>query len=50
MITQASSRRLEGVQGLQTISALTHRQTVELLERKAGEQCKKVLDVLRNML
>jgi transposase len=34
MITQASSRRLEGVQGLQTISALTHRQTVELLERK----------------
>ena len=34
MITQASSRRLQGVQGLQTISALTHRQTVELLERK----------------
>ena len=34
MITQASSRQLEGVQGLQTISALTHRQTVELLERK----------------
>jgi transposase len=34
MITQASSRKLEGVEGLQTISALTHRQTVELLERK----------------
>ena len=34
MITQASSQQLKGVQGLQTISALTHRQTVELLERK----------------
>jgi transposase len=34
MITQASRRSLAGVQGLQTISALTHRQTVELLERK----------------
>jgi hypothetical protein len=34
MITQSSTRQLEGVQGLQTISALTHRQTVELLERK----------------
>jgi len=34
MITQSSTRQLEGVEGLQTISALTHRQTVELLERK----------------
>ena len=34
MITQSSTRQLEGVQGLQTISALTHRQTVKLLERK----------------
>ena len=34
MITQASSQQIKGVQGLQTISALTHRQTVELLERK----------------
>jgi len=34
MITQTSRRQLEGVQGLRTISALTHRQTVELLERK----------------
>lgn len=34
MITQANSRKLNGVQGLQTISALTHRQIVELLQRK----------------
>ena len=34
MITQANSRKLKGVAGLQTISALTHRQIVELLERK----------------
>jgi transposase len=34
MITQTSSRELKGVKGLQTISALTHCQTVELLERK----------------
>jgi transposase len=34
MITQANSRKLAGAQGLQTISALTHRQIVELLERK----------------
>jgi len=34
MITQASSQQIKGVQGLQTISALTHRQTVELLERQ----------------
>ena len=34
MITQANSRKLKGVEGLQTISALTHRQIVELLERK----------------
>jgi len=34
MITQSSSPQLEGVQGLQTISALTHPQVVELLERK----------------
>lgn len=34
MITQANSRKLKGVEGLQTISALTHRQIVELLQRK----------------
>ena len=34
MITQANSRKLEGIMGLQTISALTHRQIVDLLERK----------------
>jgi len=34
MITQANSRKLEGIKGLQTISALTHRQLVDLLERK----------------
>jgi transposase len=34
MITQANLRRLEGTEGLQTISALTHRQVVDLLERK----------------
>jgi len=34
MITQASQRKLKGVEGLQTISALTHRQIVELLQRK----------------
>lgn len=34
MITQANSRQLEGQEGLRLISALTHRQMVELLERK----------------
>lgn len=34
MITQANARKLEGVKGLQTISALTHPQMVRLLERK----------------
>jgi transposase len=34
MITQANQRKLKGVHGLQTISALTHRQLVELLRRK----------------
>jgi transposase len=34
MITQANGRKLKGVEGLQTISALTHRQIVELLQRK----------------
>lgn len=34
MITQANSDQLKGVGGLQTISALTHRQIVQLLERK----------------
>ena len=34
MITQANARKLEGKEGLQTISALTHRQIVDLLERK----------------
>lgn len=34
MITQANSGKLAGTEGLQTISALTHRQIVALLERK----------------
>jgi transposase len=34
MITQANARQLEQVEGLHTISALTHRQIVELLERQ----------------
>ena len=34
MITQTNSAKLKGIQGLQTISALTHRQIVDLLERK----------------
>lgn len=34
MITQANARTLQGREGLQTISALTHRQIVDLLERK----------------
>ena len=34
MITQANRQKLAGVAGLQTISALTHRQVVALLERK----------------
>ncbi len=34
MITQANARALQGREGLQTISALTHRQIVALLERK----------------
>lgn len=34
MITQANQRKLTGVAGLQTISALSHRQIVELLQRK----------------
>ena len=34
MITQTNSAKLAGIQGLQTISALTHRQIVDLLERK----------------
>lgn len=34
MITQANDRKLAGVEGLQTISALTHRQIVDLLQRK----------------
>lgn len=34
MITQTSSPKLAGVEGLQTISALTHHQILELLERK----------------
>lgn len=34
MITQANQRKLQGVAGWQTISALTHRQLVELLQRK----------------
>jgi len=34
MITQASAQQVKGVEGLNLISALTHRQIVELLERK----------------
>jgi transposase len=34
MITQASAEQVQGVEGLNLISALTHRQIVELLDRK----------------
>ena len=34
MITQANARELKEIEGLHTISALTHRQIVELLDRK----------------
>ena len=34
MITKAVADRIKGIEGLHTISALTHRQMVELLERK----------------
>jgi transposase len=34
MITQANARKLENVQGLHTISALTHAQMFELVDRK----------------
>lgn len=34
MITQANARKIESVQGVHTISALTHRQIFELVERK----------------
>lgn len=34
MITQTNAEKLEDVEGLHTISALTHRQIVELVERK----------------
>ncbi len=34
MITHASAEKVQGVEGLNLISALTHRQIVELLERK----------------
>jgi hypothetical protein len=34
MITKAVAQKLKGTEGLHTISALTHRQIVELLERK----------------
>jgi hypothetical protein len=34
MITQASAEKVQGLEGLNLISALTHRQIVELLERK----------------
>jgi transposase len=34
MITQASAEKVQGMEGLNLISALTHRQIVELLERK----------------
>ena len=34
MITKAVAEKIKGIEGLHTISALTHRQIVELLERK----------------
>jgi transposase len=34
MITQASAEKVQGLEGLNLISALTHRQIVELLDRK----------------
>lgn len=34
MVTQASAEKIKGIEGLNTISALTHRQIVGLLERK----------------
>ena len=34
MITKAVANKIKGTEGLHTISALTHRQIVELLERK----------------
>lgn len=34
MITQSNAKELKGVEGLHTISALTHRQIVKLLERQ----------------
>jgi len=34
MITKAVAEKIKGIEGLHTISALTHRQMVELLERK----------------
>jgi transposase len=34
MITQANAQKLEAVEGLHTISALTHRQIVDLVQRK----------------
>jgi hypothetical protein len=34
MITKAVADKIKGTEGLHTISALTHRQMVELLERK----------------
>jgi hypothetical protein len=38
MITRANADKLHGVEGLCTISALTHRQLVSLLERKVIQQ------------
>lgn len=37
MITQANARQIENLQGVHTISALTHRQIFELVERKLIE-------------
>ena len=34
MITQANAEKVRGIEGLNTISALTHRQIVDLLKRK----------------
>lgn len=50
MITQANAQKLEQVQGLHTLSALTHAQMVQLLERKVVQldlfDEKKIVEVI----
>lgn len=50
MITQANAQKLETVQGLHTISALTHHQIFELVERKVIQldlfDEKKIIEVI----